>query len=106
MPIYEFRCLACGKQFSCLVGMTSESDDLSCPECGSDRAERLVSKFRRGRTEDQRVDEMGERLGAMSEPDSPAAVRPLVRELGQALDDDLADEMEEMFEADMEGGPE
>lgn len=49
---------------------------------------------------------MGERLGAMSEPDSPAAVRPLVREMGQALDDDLADEMEEMFEADMEGGPE
>ena len=31
-------------------------------------------------------------------------MRRMVREMGKAMDEDAADDMEEMFEADMEGG--
>ena len=103
MPIYEYRCAGCARKFSALIGMTAEPDDEACPHCGSKETTRLVSRFRRGRTEDDRVDELADQLELMGEPDNPAEMRQMVREMGKAMDEDLADEMEEMFEADMEG---
>lgn len=50
------------------------------------------------------MDEIADRLESMGEPDSPAEARELMKEVGRALDEDVSDEMEEMFEADMEGG--
>lgn len=104
MPVYEYVCLSCGRKVSLLMGMTAEADEEVCPKCGGTELKRVVSKFRRGRSEDQRVDEMADRLEDMGEPESPAAIREMVREMGKAMDDDMGDEMEEMFEADMEDG--
>ncbi|MBV6458879.1 MAG: hypothetical protein HONBIEJF_02018 [Fimbriimonadaceae bacterium] len=103
MPIYEFRCVGCGKKVALLVGMTAEPDEEVCPHCGSRELTRLVSRFIRGRDEDARVDEMADRLEAMGEPESEAGMREVMREMGKAMDEDMSDEMEEMFEADMEG---
>lgn len=47
---------------------------------------------------------MADRMELMGEPESPSEVRKMVREMGKALDDDAADEMEEMFESDAAGG--
>ncbi|RKX68756.1 zinc ribbon domain-containing protein [candidate division WOR-3 bacterium] len=43
MPIYEFRCSRCTKRFECLV--LSPSEPIRCPECGSDKVEKLFSTF-------------------------------------------------------------
>lgn len=82
--------------------MTSDEAEETCPSCGSPDLKKLVSKFRKGRTEDDRVDELADRLEVMGEPESPGQMRDLVREMGKAMDDDMSDDMEEMFEADME----
>lgn len=103
MPIYEFRCGDCGKKFSTLVGVVAEADDTACPNCKSRNTSKLVSKFARFRNEDDRIDEIADRLEYMDEPESGAELREIVRELGKATDDDVSEEMEEMFEADMEG---
>jgi len=103
VPVYEYRCADCKKKFSALIGMTAEPDDTRCPACGSEKTDKLVSRFARFRSEDDRIDEMADRLETMGEPDSPAEMREVVRELGKAMDEDVADEMEEMFEADMAG---
>lgn len=102
MPVYEYACTGCGQKVTLLVGMLSQVDDEVCPHCGSRDLLKLVSKFRRGRSEDERVDEMADRLEFMGEPDSPTEMRQMVREMGRAMDDDMSDEMEEMFESDME----
>jgi putative FmdB family regulatory protein len=102
MPIYEFRCRQCGKKFSALIGMTAEPDDGRCPHCGSMEAEKLVSRFARYRNEDDRLDEIADRLDTMDEPDSPQEMRSMMREMGKAMDEDVSDEMEEMLEADLE----
>lgn len=102
MPVYEYRCAACGRKFSALVGMTAQPDDERCPHCGSSDARRLVSRFARRRSEDDRLDELADRLETMGEPDSEREMRSLVKEMGKAMDEDLSDEMEEMFDA--EGG--
>jgi putative FmdB family regulatory protein len=44
MPIYEYRCEACGKRSSTLLGSYS-SPDPSCPHCGKPALRRLVSTF-------------------------------------------------------------
>ncbi|MCW5943029.1 MAG: zinc ribbon domain-containing protein [Fimbriimonadaceae bacterium] len=103
MPVYEFRCLACKAKFSALIGMVAEPDDESCPKCGSKETRRLVSRFARARSEDDRIDELADRVETMGEPDSPGAMRRLVRDMGKAMDEDMADEMEEMYEADLSG---
>lgn len=43
MPIYEYRCTACRREFEKLVFSTSKV--VSCPECGGDRVERRPSTF-------------------------------------------------------------
>lgn len=103
MPVYEFRCHACGRKFTSLVGMIAEPGDDRCPHCGGDEAERLVSKFSRGRNEDERIDAIADRLDLAGDPESPAEMRAVARELGKALDEDASDEMEEMLEADFDG---
>ena len=102
MPIFEYRCLDCGNKVALLVGMTAEPDDETCPNCHGTRLQKLVSKFRRGRNEDARVEEMADQLELVGEPESSARMREIVREMGKAMDDDMSDDMEEMFETDME----
>ena len=62
-----------------------------------------MSKFVRGRNEDTRIDEIADQLETMGEPESGAELREMMKEMGKAMDEDSADEMEELFEADMEG---
>lgn len=102
MPIYEYRCSACQAKFSLLIGMVAEPDEEVCPKCGANEISRLVSKFRRGRTEDDRLDELADRVEVMGEPESVGEMRDFVKEMGRASDDDYGDDLEEMFEADME----
>lgn len=83
--------------------MTAEPDNEACPHCGSKGAERLVSRFARFRSEDDRMDAIADSLEVMGEPDSPTEMRRVMREMGKAMDDDVSDEMEEAFEADMAG---
>lgn len=87
--------------------MVVGADEEKCPSCGSQNTSKLVSRFARFRNEDDRIDELADRLETMGEPDSPSEMRSVMRELGKALDEDASDEMEEMFESDMAGeGPE
>ncbi len=41
MPIYEYHCENCGKNFECLI--IGADDPADCPTCGSNRAKRLMS---------------------------------------------------------------
>ncbi len=41
MPIYEFQCKKCGKDFEDLVAR--RGDKSPCPKCGSKKVERKVS---------------------------------------------------------------
>lgn len=103
MPVYEYRCAACGKKFQILVGVVASPDEEHCPHCGSSDTTKLVSRFARYRNEDDRIDEIADRMETMGEPDSPSAMREVMREMGKAMDEDVSDDMEEMLEADLSG---
>ena len=42
MPLYEYRCLDCGRDFELLV---SSGDTPSCPSCASSNLKKLLSAF-------------------------------------------------------------
>jgi putative FmdB family regulatory protein len=44
MPLYEYRCKACGERFEKLV-RSECCAEIQCPRCGSSEADRLVSSF-------------------------------------------------------------
>ena len=45
MPIYEFECTACGRQFEELVSLSADLSKIECPGCGKQRARKLLSAF-------------------------------------------------------------
>lgn len=103
VPVYEYRCGECSRKFSALIGMVAEPDEERCPNCGSRNTVKLVSRFARVRNEDDRVDDLADRLEGMAEPESSGEMRSMMREMGKAMDEDVSDEMEELFEAEMSG---
>ena len=58
MPIYEYRCAACGKRSSSLLPSYS-SPDPACPHCGKSELRRLVSTFATVRSGDGGGDDFG-----------------------------------------------
>jgi putative FmdB family regulatory protein len=102
MPIYEFRCSACGKRFKRLLGMTAVSAPICCPQCGSSTAERLISRFARVRSEDDALDDIADTVEGMGDED-PKTLRRLMKDMTSALGEDMDDEIEEMIEQDAMG---
>lgn len=46
MPIYEYRCLECQQTFEREATMSErEASRPSCPQCGSERVEQVLSSF-------------------------------------------------------------
>jgi putative FmdB family regulatory protein len=45
MPLFEYRCKKCKRQFSLLVGVTREKAPLECPRCGSTKVTKLISRI-------------------------------------------------------------
>ncbi|MCP5116621.1 MAG: zinc ribbon domain-containing protein [bacterium] len=45
MPMYEYRCNACGESYEKLRRMLDADRNLECPHCGAGDVERQVSCF-------------------------------------------------------------
>ena len=105
MPIYEYRCSECGTKFRKLVGMIAQTTPLQCPRCSSGEAQRLISRFSRLRSEDEKTDAMTDEMEAMgNDGDDPAAMRRLMKEMGDEMGEDLGDDFEQMLEEEALGG--
>ncbi len=109
MPIYEYRCKKCGKRFSVLTLRVSESPVPVCDKCGSKRADRLMSRFAMPKSEEARLESLGDpgTLGDLDEKDPKSAAR-WMRRMGQEMGEDFSgedyDEMMEDIESDSGDG--
>lgn len=105
MPIYEYRCGACGHHLEALQKM-SEGPLRKCPDCGKSQLRRLVSapQFRlkgagwyetdfKNKNETKRNLVGGESVGGEAKSDSgaDAAVKPDTAKEGAAVKTDGAD---------------
>ena len=49
MPIYEYQCQKCKKQFEVVTMSMSEKPNAVCPKCKSKKISKVMSKFGRGK---------------------------------------------------------
>lgn len=108
MPLYEYRCGSCRHRFTLLLGMTSEQPDQQCPRCGAAEVRRLISRFRMGRSEEQILESVTD-PGTLGDPEDPRAMagwmRRVSREMGEELDDDFEQLVEEAVREEEGGSP-
>ena len=45
MPMYEFLCGSCEKDFETIVSSAQAADEVECPECGSQKVHKKLSLF-------------------------------------------------------------
>ena len=43
MPIYDFKCPECEKEFEAMIGKDDDGSELECPGCGRTGPEKLLS---------------------------------------------------------------
>jgi putative FmdB family regulatory protein len=111
MPLFEFICEDCHKQFTFMCGVVADNGDPQCPRCHSSNLRKLVSRVSRGRSDDDRMDDFAEKMDNQ-DMDNPDTLRRFAREMGRELSaesgEDMTDEIEHLMEqeskADSTGG--
>ena len=92
MPIYEYRCLDCGKRSSILQLSFSPSPPPRCAHCQSPTLERLLSRFASPKSDEARMASLADddALGGLDEQD-PASMERLMKRMGDEMGEDFSD---------------
>lgn len=103
MPIYEYHCQACRRRVSIFVRSISNPGTPTCPRCGGHDLERLMSRFARIRSEDDRLDALADpsSLGDLDEND-PTSVARWAKKMGKELGEDLGEDFDQVMEEAMD----
>lgn len=109
MPIYEYRCAACGKRSSRLwLRLPSAADEasLACPGCGASKPARLMSRFASPKSEQRRLESLGDdaSLAGLDENDPRGMARMMRRmseESGEPIEGEDAEVLERMEAGEM-----
>jgi putative FmdB family regulatory protein len=112
VPIYEYECQGCRRRVSLLVRSLAGHIVPRCPRCGSAELSRLMSRFATVKSEDARLESLGDpsQYGDLDEND-PKSVARFMKRMGQEMGEDLGDDLdaamdEAMSEPGDEGGGE
>ena len=102
MPIFEYTCNACSRNFSALVGVVADAAPPSCPKCGSTDLKKRVSRFARIRSEDDAMESLAEAADS-ADMDDPKAMRRFMKEMSREMGEDMdGEDFEEMMEEAMQ----
>lgn len=100
MPIYEYRCKACGRKQSFFVRSFSSPLTPICRKCGSPDLTRLVSRVSVVKSEESRLEDMadpGNMLDGLDEND-PRSVARWARKMSREMGEDLGPEFDEAID--------
>ena len=107
MPIYDYRCSACGRRASLYFQTFSAAEaagEPTCPNCGAADLRRLVTRVAVLKSEESRLEDLSDpsSFGDIDEND-PRSMARWARRMGEELGEDLGDEFNEMVDQ-MEAG--
>jgi putative FmdB family regulatory protein len=99
VPIYEYRCHDCRRRVSIFWRTFSEAElaTPACPRCGGANLTRLVSRVRVIRSEDSRLDDLGDldNLPDFDESD-PKSLGRWMRKMSAEVGEELGPEFDEV----------
>jgi len=106
MPIYEYRCNACGRSFAFLYGVSRDSRDPACPTCQGKNLSRLISRVARVRSEDAMLEDLADptKIGDFEDPRHLARwAKNMGSALGEEAGEDFDAVVDEMMETEGRG---
>ena len=99
MPIYEYRCNACGRRSQLFFRSFSAVGEARCPHCQSEDVGRIPSRVAMVRSESSYQDFLTDPSNFEGiDYDDPQAVAEWAKKIGQAAGVDVGPEYEEMVE--------
>ncbi len=100
MPIYEYRCEACGKISEFLIIKAGDDVAPRCKRCKSEKMVRVLSRVRVVRSEESRMESLADssKWGGLDEND-PKSMAKWMKRMGHELGEDVGDVDEMIDEA-------
>ena len=99
MPIYEYRCEACGKISEFLLMRIDEKFSPECKRCKSKKMSRVLSRVRVLRSEESRMEGLADpsKWGNLDEND-PKSMAKWMKRMGKELGEDMGEDVDQMVE--------
>jgi putative FmdB family regulatory protein len=107
MPIYEYKCVKCGKKSEFITFRVSEEIAEGCRHCGNEEIKRIPSRVRVRLSEETRLEKLSDpsAFGGLDEND-PGSMARWMKKMGQEMGDELGEDLnvDEMIEEAMNEG--
>lgn len=103
MPIYEYRCQACGKRTSVFVRSMTAQVAAQCEHCGSRKLRRLISRVTVARSSSGGPDNFDESMLGDIDENDPRSVARFARRMRDEMGEDMGPDFDDAIEK-MEAG--
>lgn len=99
MPIYQYDCAGCDRRVDVFFRSVSKATNPTCPECGSKKLSRVMSKFARAKTDQQRLEgiDLAREQGKLEDGDVGSFAK-WARQAGSEYDEQLGTNYRELAE--------
>jgi putative FmdB family regulatory protein len=103
MPIYEYRCLKCGKKSTYVTLSVKAALEPVCRKCGSREVVKLVSRVSISRSEESRMESLADpsKLAGVDEND-PKSLARWMKRMGKEMGDEMGEDLDESIDEAME----
>jgi putative FmdB family regulatory protein len=101
MPIYEYRCNACGRSFTFLYGVGRDSRNPACPACQGKNLARLISRIARVRSEEAMLEDLADPT-KIGDFEDPRRLAKWAKNMGSALGEEGAEDFDAVVDEMME----
>ncbi len=103
MPIYEYRCAACGRKTTIVTLSVKAAVEPKCGHCGGTDLRKLVSRVAVRRSEESRLESLADpsSLAGLDEND-PKSVAKWMKKMGREMGEEAGEDFDEEVEKAME----
>ncbi len=99
MPTYPYRCQDCNRRFDMfLTYQEYGTRPVNCPHCGSARVQRRLTRVRVARSEESRLDHLGDPASLEGLEEDPRALGQMMRKMSSELGEEMGPEFNEVVD--------